>query len=72
MLEMNTFLLFIKGLGMDVKRRIKCGWMKWREVSGVLCNKRILMRLKSKVYCSEIPNSLYGSSGSSDERLTGE
>jgi len=28
------------GFGMDVKHRIKRGWMKWREASGVLCDIR--------------------------------
>jgi hypothetical protein len=25
----------------DVSHRIKAGWMKWRQASGVLCNKRV-------------------------------
>ena len=46
----------------DVKHRIKCGWMKWREASGVLCDKRIPMRLKGKFYKSVVrPAMLYGS-----------
>jgi len=38
----------------DVKCRIKCGWIKWKEASGVLCNKRIPMRLISKFYKSVV------------------
>jgi hypothetical protein len=48
-----------EGFGMDVKLRIKCGWMKWREVSGVLVVKRIPMSLKDKLY--KRPTMLYGS-----------
>jgi hypothetical protein len=44
------------GFGMDVKHRIKCGWIKWRKTSGVLCNKRISMRLKGKFYRSVVTN----------------
>jgi hypothetical protein len=45
---------------MDVKHRIKCGWMKWREASGILCDKR--MRLKRKFYkIIAKPTILYGS-----------
>ena len=25
----------------DVSHRIKAGWMKWRQASGVLCDKRV-------------------------------
>jgi hypothetical protein len=34
----------------NMKHRIKCGWMKWREASGVLCDKRIPIRLKGTYY----------------------
>ena len=33
-----------------MKHRIKCGWTKWREASGILCDKRIPIRLKGKFY----------------------
>ncbi|KAL4126178.1 hypothetical protein QTP88_010404 [Uroleucon formosanum] len=47
--------------GMDLKHRMKCGWMKWRDVSGVLCDKRISTKLKDKLYRSVvIPAMLYG------------
>jgi len=33
------------GFDKDVKHRIKCESIKWKNVSGVLCNKKIPMRL---------------------------
>ena len=27
----------------DVKARMTCGWLKWRECSWVLCNKKMLL-----------------------------
>ena len=30
----------------DVTHRIKAGWAKWRNISGVLCDRRIPLRLK--------------------------
>ena len=32
----------------DVEHRIKAGWLKWRLASGVLCDRRIPIRLKEK------------------------
>uniref|UniRef100_W5NL26 ribonuclease H n=1 Tax=Lepisosteus oculatus TaxID=7918 RepID=W5NL26_LEPOC len=33
----------------DAKTRVSVAWMKWRQVTGVLCDKKIPLRLKSKV-----------------------
>ena len=30
----------------DVSHRIKAGWMKWRQASGVLCDKKVPQKLK--------------------------
>ena len=35
----------------DVSHRIKAGWMKWRQASGVLCDKRVPQKLKDKFSC---------------------
>ena len=32
----------------DISHRIKAGWMKWRQASGVLCDKRVPQKLKGK------------------------
>ena len=45
----------------DVSHRIKAGWMKWRQASGVLCDKRVPQKLKGKFYRTAIrPAMLYG------------
>ena len=30
----------------EVKRRLQAGWDEWRKVSGVICDRRLLTRLK--------------------------
>nr|GEV20937.1 hypothetical protein [Tanacetum cinerariifolium] len=46
----------------DVAHRIGVGWMKWREASGVLCDRRIPLKLKGKIYKVAIrPAMLFGS-----------
>ncbi|WMV15276.1 hypothetical protein MTR67_008661 [Solanum verrucosum] len=45
----------------DVKHRIGVAWMKWRNASGVLCDKKIPPRLKGKFYRVVVrPALLYG------------
>ena len=45
----------------DVGHRIKAGWMKWRQASGVLCDKRVPQKLKGRFYRTAIrPAMLYG------------
>lgn len=34
----------------DKNHRIKAGWMKWNQDSGVLCNKRMPQKLKGGLY----------------------
>jgi hypothetical protein len=33
-----------------LSHRIKAGWLKWRQVSGVLCDPRVSLKLKDKFY----------------------
>ena len=46
----------------DLIHRIQVGWMKWRNVLGVICNRKIPNKLKGKFYRTIIkPAMLYGS-----------
>ena len=33
-----------------VNHRIQAGWLKWRRASGVLCDKKVPLKLKGKFY----------------------
>ncbi|KAE8662012.1 hypothetical protein F3Y22_tig00113721pilonHSYRG00082 [Hibiscus syriacus] len=45
----------------DVTHRVKAGWLKWRVATGVLCDKRVPLKLKGKFYIMAIrPVLLYG------------
>ena len=45
----------------EVTRRIQAGWKNWREVSGVLCDRRMPVKLKGKVYKRVVwPAMIYG------------
>ena len=44
----------------DVSHRIKVRWIKWRQASGILCDKRVPQKLKDKFYRPAIrPAMLY-------------
>ena len=44
-----------------VKRRIQAGWMSWKKVSGVLCDRKLSARVKGKMYKSVVRSAvLYG------------
>lgn len=46
----------------DVRSHMKSTWCKWRELTGILCNKHMSSKLKSKVYKVIIrPGMPYGS-----------
>jgi len=45
----------------DINYRIRVGWQKWRSAVGVLCDKKIHVGLKGKVYRMVVrPALLYG------------
>ena len=45
----------------EVKIRIQAGWMSWKKVSGVLCNRKLSARVKGKMYKGVVrPAMLYG------------
>ncbi|KAL6563007.1 hypothetical protein OROHE_005594 [Orobanche hederae] len=46
----------------DVTHRIKAGWLMWRAATGVLCDKKVPLKLKGKFYRAAIRLAmLYGS-----------
>ena len=46
----------------DPNNRIRIGWMKWKEVSGVMCDRKMPVELKDKVFKTIIrPAMTYGS-----------
>jgi hypothetical protein len=45
----------------DVSHRIKVGWLKWCQASGVLCDPKVSVKLKEKFYRTAIRSvMLYG------------
>ena len=49
------------GCEREIKKRVQAGWNGWRRVSGVICDKRLPVRVKGKVYSSVVrPAMLYG------------
>jgi hypothetical protein len=34
----------------DVSHRIKAGWLKWHQASGILCDPRVPLKIKDKFY----------------------
>ncbi|KAJ0170897.1 hypothetical protein K1T71_013669 [Dendrolimus kikuchii] len=38
----------------DVRRRINVAWLKWRQVTGVTCDKLMPLKLKGQIYKSII------------------
>jgi hypothetical protein len=38
----------------DLSHRIKVGWLKWRQASGILCDPRVPLKLKGKFYRTAI------------------
>ena len=48
------------GIDSEVKSRIQSGWCRWKEACGVLCGKRMPLKLKGKIYKSVVrPAMLY-------------
>jgi hypothetical protein len=42
----------------DVSHRIRARWVKWRQASGVLCDKKVLNKLKDKFYRTTIRSAM--------------
>ncbi len=49
------------GAERDISNRVKLAWMKWKQLTGVLCDKNVPIKLKDKVYKTVIkPTMTYG------------
>ena len=49
------------GAERDINNRVKLAWMKWKQLTGVLCDKKVPIKLKDKVYKTVIkPTMTYG------------
>ena len=44
------------GINHDVYSRISAAWTKWPEVTDVVCDRRILLKLKGLIFKSIIPD----------------
>ncbi|KAI5088070.1 hypothetical protein C0J45_21613, partial [Silurus meridionalis] len=56
------------------KKRVQAGWSGWRRVTGVICDRRVSVRVKGKVYRTVVrPEMLYGlETGALSKRQEGE
>ena len=49
------------GCEREVKKRVQAEWNGWRKISGVICDKRLPVRVKGKVYGSVVRTTImYG------------
>ncbi|XP_013866635.1 uncharacterized protein LOC106519479 [Austrofundulus limnaeus] len=47
--------------GIEVKKRVHAGWNGWRKFSGVMCDKRVSVRMKGKMFKTVVrPTMLFG------------
>ena len=50
------------GLDREVEGKVQAGWCKWREASGILCDKQVPLKLKGKYYSTVVrPAMMYSS-----------
>ena len=48
-------------LDAEVTHRVQSGWKNWKRVSGVLCDRRMNVKIKGKVYMTVVrPALMYG------------
>ncbi|EPB70216.1 hypothetical protein ANCCEY_10702 [Ancylostoma ceylanicum] len=48
--------------GCAIEQSIACAWLKWRESTGILCDRRCSRVLKGKIYRTVVrPAMMYGS-----------
>ena len=60
-------------LDSEVTHRVQSGWKNWKRVSGVLCDRRINVKIKGKVYKTVVrPALIYGAETMGVEEGTGK
>lgn len=58
---LDSTLVMSGGYEVEAEERIKTMWRKWREISGVVRDKRMSKKLKAKIYKTLItPVMIYG------------
>ncbi|KFD62148.1 hypothetical protein M514_25633 [Trichuris suis] len=59
---LGSYLTSEGGVTTDVSTKMQTAWQKWKTLTGVLCDKKLPRKVKSKVYRTVIrPAVLYGS-----------
>jgi hypothetical protein len=57
---LGSMLQSDRGIDEDVSHKIRTGWMKWRQTSDILCDKKVPNKLKCKFYRTTIrPTMIY-------------
>ena len=57
----NSFFAENGDLDAEMTHRIQSGWQHWKRVSGILCDRRISLRVKGKVFHTVVrPAMMYG------------
>ena len=46
------------GTEADCKNRVRLSWNKWRETTGVICDKKVPVKLKVKIYLTVIKHTM--------------
>ncbi|VDO35597.1 unnamed protein product [Heligmosomoides polygyrus] len=60
------------GLPVEANSRVSAAWPKWPSLTGVLCDKKIPERLKSKIYRAVVrPVAVYGADGPLPKKVKG-
>ena len=59
-----TYILYIMatgGMSTEISQRVSAAWGNWKRCSGVLCERRMPVKMKGKVYKTVVrPALLYG------------
>ncbi|KAK6764712.1 hypothetical protein RB195_024877 [Necator americanus] len=58
---LGSKVTFAGDIDQECRARVNAAWMKWKMATGVLCDKKVPVRLKSKIYRTVVrPVALYG------------